>query len=69
MTALETIIGEELAKPAFPAAQAFADHLAAYYGPATAAVLFYGSCLRLSADEGLMLDYYVVTDDMRAAVG
>lgn len=68
MTPLRTLIARESAHPTFPAARAFAEHLAAAYGPATAAVLFYGSCLRQATDEGLMLDFYVLVDRMTAAI-
>jgi hypothetical protein len=68
MSALTDIIAAETGKPVFSAARAFADELRARYGSSTAAVIFYGSCLRLATDEGLILDFYVVVDRMRAAV-
>ena len=64
MTALRDFIALESAKPTFAAANVFAAHLTAHYGASVAAVLFYGSCLRQSTDEGLMLDFYVLVDRM-----
>lgn len=68
MSALFDIVAAEAKKPVFPAAIAFAEELRARYGASTAAVLFYGSCLRLATDEGLILDFYVVVDRMGAAI-
>lgn len=68
MSALIDIIAAEVRAPAFPAAHAFADELRARYGQATAAVLFYGSCLRQATDEGLILDFYVIVDRLSAAL-
>jgi len=68
MSALRDIIVAETAQPTFAAAQAFADHLARDFGPSVAAVVFYGSCLRQSTDQGLMLDFYVLVDRMGAAI-
>lgn len=66
--ALEDIIATEARRDAFPAAKAFAAHLTALYGPATAGILFYGSCLRQNTDEGLLLDFYVLVDSYAAAL-
>lgn len=68
MTPLMQLIAEETAAPAFPAAQAFADHLTRRY-PGTAAILFYGSCLRVGTDRNLMMDFYVLVDRMSGAIG
>src|SRR6187551_2865611 len=38
-------------------------------GNASRAVLFYGSCLRESHLDGLMLDFYLIVSDYRAAFG
>ncbi len=62
MTALADIIGAEVARDTFPAANAFSEHLRAHYGQAAAAVIFYGSCLRQNTDVGLLLDFYVLVD-------
>ena len=56
---LVEFIEAELARPAMPAAEAFAVALAAR--PGTAAVLFYGSCLQRGTTEGV-LDFYVLTE-------
>ncbi|MGE3332236.1 MAG: hypothetical protein AB7I36_01230 [Rhodospirillaceae bacterium] len=68
MSTLTDIIAAESAKPVFPAARAFADELRARYGDSTAAVIFYGSCLRAQTDNGLILDFYVVVDRLGAAL-
>ncbi len=47
-------------------AQAMADSIAARYGDAVAAILFYGSCLR---GDGGILDLYVLVDDLRTFHG
>jgi hypothetical protein len=41
--------------------------VAARHGAAARAVLFYGSCLREKQLEGLMLDFYLIVSDYRAA--
>src|SRR5690606_36945143 len=69
MNTLFDIIAAEAKRTTFPAAQAFADELRQRYGAATAAVIFYGSCLRQATDEGLILDFYVVVDRYRPALG
>lgn len=68
MSALTDLIAQEARQPVFPAAHAFAAELRRRYGDATAAVVFYGSCLRKQTDEGLILDFYVVADRMGAAL-
>jgi hypothetical protein len=65
---LADIISAETRQAVFPAAAAFADHLRQHFGPATAAVLFYGSCLRQKSDHDLMMDFYVLVDRMAAAI-
>lgn len=65
---LRDIIAAESAKPTFAAADAFAHDLARQFEPGVAAVLFYGSCLRQSTDQGLMLDFYVLVDRMNDAI-
>ncbi|MSO73068.1 MAG: hypothetical protein EXQ84_05595 [Rhodospirillaceae bacterium] len=69
MASLVDIIDAESRRETFPAAGAFADELRRHYGEATAAVLFYGSCLRENTDAGLMLDFYVLVDRYRHALG
>lgn len=46
-----------------------AGAIAALYGPAARAVLFYGSCLREHQLDGLMLDFYLIVSDYRSAYG
>ena len=41
--------------------------IAAKHGAASRAVLFYGSCLRERVLDGLMLDFYLIVSDYRAA--
>ena len=43
--------------------------IAAQYPGAARAVLFYGSCLRERELDGLMLDFYLIVSDYRAAYG
>ena|SRR5438309_2078400 len=44
-----------------------ASAIAAKHGAASRAVLFYGSCLREQQLDGLMLDFYLIVSDYRAA--
>ena len=66
---LLTLVTAELAAPADPRAAAMAGALAARYPDAARAVLFYGSCLREKNLDGLMLDFYLIVSDYRAAYG
>jgi hypothetical protein len=66
---LRTLVAAELAEPADPRVAAMAAAIAAKYGPASRAVLFYGSCLRERQLEGLMLDFYLIVSDYREAYG
>ncbi|RVT42136.1 hypothetical protein [Sphingobium algorifonticola] len=66
---LSTLVAEELALPADPRAVTMAAALAARYPGAARAVLFYGSCLREANLDGLMLDFYLIVSDYRAAYG
>src|SRR5215210_6041645 len=43
--------------------------IAAKYGKAARAVLFYGSCLREKQLDGLMLDFYLIVSSYRDAYG
>lgn len=65
MSELSEIFTQELARPAPPEAQAFADEIRRRHGRAVAAILFYGSCLRTDNMEGV-LDFYVLVDSYRA---
>ena len=69
MPALRDLVAEELLTPADPKVTAMASAIAAKHGPASRAVLFYGSCLRQKQLEGLMLDFYLIVSDYRAAYG
>ncbi len=64
---LARIVRDELARPAPPHARILAEAIRAQVGPATAAVVFYGSCLRKETAEGV-LDFYVMVDDYPSAV-
>lgn len=61
---LVAFIAEELARPVSAGAHAVTDGLRALYPQAARGILFYGSCLRRSDDEGL-LDLYVLVDRYR----
>ena len=67
MNDLKALVAEEMLQPVHPQVSAMAAALAALYGPAARAVLFYGSCLRENQLDGLMLDFYVLVSDYRAA--
>lgn len=63
---LVALIDAELGAPVPAAVAAMADAIRARHGDAARAVLFYGSCLRKSAVEGV-LDFYVLVDEYRNA--
>ena len=67
MDALERLIAEELSVPVDPRVTSLAAAIAAKHGGASRAVLFYGSCLREKQLDGLMLDFYLIVSDYRAA--
>jgi hypothetical protein len=67
VTELKALIAEELAVPVDARVAAMAQAIAAKYGRASRAVLFYGSCLREKQLDGLMLDFYLIVSDYRAA--
>ena len=69
MPALRDLVAEELLTPVDPKVTAMAAAIAAKHGAASRAVLFYGSCLRQKQLEGLMLDFYLIVSDYRAAYG
>jgi hypothetical protein len=64
---LRQLVAEELAQPVDPRVRAMAAAIAARHGAASRAVLFYGSCLRERQLDGLMLDFYLIVADYRAA--
>lgn len=65
--ALAPLVAAELAVPVDPRVSVVAAAIAARYGSASRAVLFYGSCLRERNLDGLMLDFYLIVSDYRAA--
>jgi len=67
MRTLNEIIAAEASRETFLAARAFGAHLMQHYGPSTAGVVFYGSCLRQKTDAGL-LDFYVLVDSYGKAL-
>ncbi|MEQ7873976.1 hypothetical protein ABDK56_08205 [Sphingomonas sp. ASV193] len=66
---LRDLVADELALPVDPRVTAMAAGIAAAHGAASRAVLFYGSCLREKQLDGLMLDFYLIVGDYRAAYG
>lgn len=69
MNALHDLVAAELAEPVDPRVAAMAGRIAALHPGAARAVLFYGSCLRERELDGLMLDFYLIVSDYRAAYG
>lgn len=69
MTPLADLVAAELGQPVDPRVAALAAAIAGEYGVAARAVLFYGSCLRETRLDGLMLDFYLIVSDYRAAYG
>ena len=67
MTELRELVAEELSLPVDPRVSAVARAIAKEHGKASRAVLFYGSCLREKKLEGLMLDFYLIVSNYRAA--
>ena len=64
---LRDLVEAELSQPVDPRVTVMAEAIAAKHGKASRAVLFYGSCLRESQLDGLMLDFYLIVSDYRAA--
>ena len=69
MLSLTKLVAEELAVPVQAGVRDFAAHIAAQYGDAARAVLFYGSCLRSEQLQGEMLDFYLIVSNYEAAYG
>jgi hypothetical protein len=67
--ALRDLVASELAEPVDSRVAVMATAIAALYPGAARAVLFYGSCLRERQLDGLMLDFYLIVSDYRAAYG
>jgi hypothetical protein len=66
---LHDLVAAELSEPVDPRVSAMGAAIAALYPGAARAVLFYGSCLRERQLDGLMLDFYLIVSDYRAAYG
>jgi hypothetical protein len=66
---VESLVRQELLQPVDARVAEFAEVIANRYGKAARAVLFYGSCLRESQLDGLMLDFYLIVSNYRAAYG
>jgi len=66
---LRELVSKELDTPADPRVAAIARAIAEKHGKASRAVLFYGSCLRQTQLEGLILDFYLIVSDYRLAYG
>ena len=66
-TSLRPLVAEELGMPVDPRVADMAQAIATKHGAASRAVLFYGSCLRQEQLDGLMLDFYLIVSDYRAA--
>ncbi|MDZ3830209.1 MAG: hypothetical protein U0S50_00160 [Sphingopyxis sp.] len=62
-SSLTDLVGAELSEPVDPRVTAMASALAAQYPGSARAVLFYGSCLRETRLDGLMLDFYLIVSD------
>ena len=63
MSDLIDLVRAELSTPVDPRVAAMAQAIAAQYPGSARAVLFYGSCLRESELDGLMLDFYLIVSD------
>jgi hypothetical protein len=68
IAALRAAIGAEALQPVAAEAQTAADILRTRYGTGVGAIVFYGSCLREGAADGL-LDFYVLVERYRPALG
>ena len=66
---LRDLVAGELSEPVDPRVREMAAAIAAKYGKASRAVLFYGSCLREKQLDGLMLDFYLIVSSYREAYG
>lgn len=67
MSELRDLVAEELRLPVDRRVSDMAVAIAAKHGAASRVVLFYGSCLREKQLDGLMLDFYLIVSDYRAA--
>lgn len=69
MSQLRDLVRQELLEPVDPRVSAMARAVAAKYGKASRAVLFYGSCLRQRELDGLMLDFYLIVSSYSETYG
>lgn len=60
---LRALVRDELSLPVDARVTALAQAIAAEYPGSARAVLFYGSCLRETQLDGLMLDFYLIVSD------
>ncbi len=67
MNQLQPLIASELSEAVDPRVTAMAIAIAAQHSNAARAILFYGSCLRQSQLDGLMLDFYLILSDYPSA--
>jgi len=67
VSSLHNLVAAELAEAVNPRVAEMATAIATKHGAASRAVLFYGSCLRQRDLDGLMLDFYLIVSDYRAA--
>ncbi|WP_447760526.1 hypothetical protein [Sphingopyxis panaciterrae] len=63
MSDFNELVGAELSTPVDPRVASMAKALAAEFPGSARAVLFYGSCLRETQLDGLMLDFYLIVSD------
>ena len=63
MAHIADLVRQELSTPVDPRVAAMAAAIAAQYPGSARAVLFYGSCLRETQLDGLMLDFYLIVSD------
>lgn len=66
MTEITALVATEVSRPVKPTIAAMAAAIAACH-PTARAVLFYGSCLRETRLDGLMLDFYLIVADYAQA--
>lgn len=66
---LESLRQAEIAQAVAPPVAAIAEAARKRHGTAVAAVLFYGSCLRLDSDEDKVVDLYLLVDSYSAVYG
>ena len=69
MNSIKDLVSAELSEPVDARVAEMAEAIAAQYGAAAKAVLFYGSCLRERQLEGLMLDFYLIVSSYPDAYG